>query len=472
MKTPHIFHPLLLLLLLTANANPALAQNNAATSCIAAPQLPPPPADSIRVSTDQELQWAIGNIEDNTTIVIAPGTYNLTATISITSDNVTIRGEQNDCDSVQLVGPGMRNQDYGDVRHGIWISASDTLIANLTIAEIFFQTISIDGNAESPHIYNVRMINPGTQFVKVNPIAFADGVDDGIVEYSVMAFTNGTPIIDRNNGGSGYTNGVDVHAGANWRISNNRFSNFHTPDKADNLVNPAVLAWNGASGTITENNVFVDVDRAIAYGLNNRTNDHQGGIIRNNMIVQSPGLFSATRRANFDASIIVWGSPDTQVLHNTVLNNGNAPNAIDLRWNTSDGEVSNNLTDAPIRHRDQNFFASSNNITNARADWFVDPTSGNLRLALGATAPVDIAQRHDLAQYDFDGALRPTDENVDIGANELSGVSTIIANDSVGTSSGGGGSGGGMITVPHLFWLFGVMVYMRWRGMRWQVSVT
>ena len=85
-KTPHIFHPLLLLLLLTANANPALAQNNAATSCIAAPQLPPPPADSIRVSTDQELRWAIGNIEDNTTIVIAPGTYNLTATISITSD--------------------------------------------------------------------------------------------------------------------------------------------------------------------------------------------------------------------------------------------------------------------------------------------------------------------------------------------------------------------------------------------------
>ncbi len=449
MNSLHIFRVLLLLIVTIAGANPAHAQNNAGIECIAAPQLPTP-GDSIRVSNDQELRWAIGNIVDNTTIVIAPGTYNLTTTISITADNVTIRGERNDCNSVQLVGPGMRNQDYGDVQHGIWISASNTLIANLTISEVFFQSIAIDGNAQSPHIYNVRMINPGTQFVKVNPIAFADGVNNGIVEYSVMAFTNGTPTIDRNNGGSGYTNGVDIHAGANWRISNNRFSNFHTPDTADNLVNPAVLVWNGASGTITENNIFVDVDRAIAYGLINRPYDHHGGIIRNNMIVQTPGLFSAARRANFDASIIVWGSPHTQVLHNTILNNGNAPNAIDLRWDTSDSEVTNNLTDAPIRHRDRSFFLSSNNLTNARADWFVDPPSGNLRLAFGTTAPLDRAQRHESAELDIDGALRAFDTNVDIGANEISGFNGFSTN------------GGGTFTVPKITWLlFGVIILWR-----------
>jgi len=443
-----IFYALLIPLLLVIGANPVYAQVNSALECIAAPALPPP-GNSIRVSTEQELRRVVGSLEDNTTIVIAPGTYNLTHTISIEADNVTIRGELDDCDSVQLVGPGMRNQNYGDTRHGIWINASNTLIANLTVAEFFFQTIAINGTAQSPHIYNVRMINPGTQFVKANPIAFGEGVDNGIVEYSIMAFTDGPPVIDRNGGGSGYTNGVDVHAGANWRISNNRFSNFHTPDNSDNLVNPAVLVWNGASGTLTENNTFIDVDRAIAYGLIDRTNDHQGGVIRNNMIVQSPELYSAERKTKSDASIIVW-SPGTRVLHNTILNNGNAPNSIETT------EVSNNLTDAPIRHREQISFSSTNNMTSARTNWFVDPPSGNLRLRYGRTSILDKAERHELAQYDIDGLLRSVDSSVIIGASELSALQ-------VGNASSGGDKGGGAIAAPTLAWLLLGAIYLRSR---------
>ena len=96
-------------------------------------------------------------------------------------------------------------------------------------------------------------------------------------------------------------------------------------------------------------------------------------------------------------------------------------------------------------------------VTNTRADWIVDPSSGNLRLALGTTAPLDQARRHELAQYDIDGALRPIDANVDIGADELSGLSAITANGSISSNSGG------TITVLHLAWLFGVTVCIRWR---------
>jgi len=80
------------LLSLTIGTNPVNAQINTELACIAAPPLPLPPGNSTRVTTEQELHWAIGNIEDNSTIIIAPGTYNLAATISITADNVTIRG--------------------------------------------------------------------------------------------------------------------------------------------------------------------------------------------------------------------------------------------------------------------------------------------------------------------------------------------------------------------------------------------
>ena len=96
-------------------------------------------------------------------------------------------------------------------------------------------------------------------------------------------------------------------------------------------------------------------------------------------------------------------------------------------------------------------------VTNARADWFVDPSSGNLRLALGTTAPLDQAQRHELAQYDIDGILRSVDSSVVIGASEL------ISELEVGNASSGGDKGGGTIAAPILAWLLLGAIYLRSR---------
>ena len=46
-------------------------------------------------------------------------------------------------------------------------------------------------------------------------------------------------------------------------------------------------------------------------------NDHSGGIIRNNFFYRAPGSTNQS-----DVGIIVNDSPNTQVLHNTVLLNG------------------------------------------------------------------------------------------------------------------------------------------------------
>ena len=183
--------------------------------------------------------------------------------------------------------------------------------------------------------------------------------------------------------------------------------------------NAAVLVWNGAKNTITENNVFIDVDRSIAYGLGNRKNDHSGGVIRNNMIVKTPGLYSDARRSRSDASIIVWDSPGTKVVHNTVLTRGNTPKSIELRFDTSNVEVSNNITDAPIRHRDNKRFQAQSNLTNAKPNWFVHPPSGNLRLRQATREVQDKVQRHPYAERDVDGAQRPSGQRVDLGADEL-----------------------------------------------------
>lgn len=388
------------------------------SGCIDAPPLPEPRNRIVRVSSIEELNEAVSSLRENSTIVIEPGRYQLTRTLGIEADNVTIRGAGNDCSAVELTGRGMDEIDHQGVTNAFWINAENTTIANLTVGEVYFHTVQINNEAVAPHIYNVRMFNSGQQFVKANPIEFGVGVDNGIVEYSVMEYTDGPPKTNHEGSGFGYTNGVDVHAGTGWRISNNRFSNFHTPDTSDHLWNAAVLVWNGASGTVTENNVFINVDRAVAYGLDQRSYDHKGGVIRNNMVTMPPNLYSSYRKNASDAVISVLDSPNTKVLHNTILTNGNTQLAIELRFDTSGSEVSNNITDAPISHRDRRYFGEKNNITDAVSDWFIDPANGNLRLQPEVSAARDKVRPHRHAKFDIDRQKRPPGRQVDIGADE------------------------------------------------------
>ncbi len=386
--------------------------------CVNAPPLPESRARTTRVSSIDELNDAISNLRKNSTILLEPGQYKLTRTLSIEVDNVAIRGASNNCSDVVILGPGMDEENHRGIENAFWINANNTAIANLSIGEVYYHTVQINNKSFAPHIYNVRMFNSGQQFVKANPVKFGQGVDNGIVEYSVMEYTNGPSLLNRDNSGTGYTNGVDIHAGKGWRISNNRFKNFHTPDNADHLWNAAVLVWNGASETITENNVFVNVDRAVVYGLEERTFDHRGGVIRNNMISMAPDLYTDLRTRSSDAVISILDSPRTRVLHNTVLTQGNTNLAIELRLDTSGSEVSNNITDAPIEHRQRRFFHQNDNITDARPEWFTNPVTGNLRIKSDVSHGQDKVRAHRYAQFDIDGQRRPRGLRVDIGADE------------------------------------------------------
>ena len=123
-------------------------------------------------------------------------------------------GRTDSCDDVVLVGRGMANSAYGGVPHGIWIgNARQVLIANLTIRDVYFHPIQLDpaAGAQAPRIYNVRLVDAGEQFIKSSANSGAGpGVNDGIVEYSVMEYTTTAR--------SDYTNGVDVHQGARWIV--------------------------------------------------------------------------------------------------------------------------------------------------------------------------------------------------------------------------------------------------------------
>ncbi|MEO8425642.1 MAG: hypothetical protein ABI651_00885 [Verrucomicrobiota bacterium] len=388
----------------------------------AAPQLPIVGARIVNVATEGQLQTAMGNLQAGDTFLLADGTYNLTSSLYINGrDNVTIRGSDGST-NVVLAGKGMDNSNHGGVPFGIWSNSSNTTIAHLTIRDTWDNEIIFNPGAQSPRIYCVRLLNAGSQFIKSNPtdLNAGIGVNNGVVEYCCFEYTSNPPA--DHGAGVGYFNGISAHAAQNWIIRGCLFKNLHNPDTAAYLWNPAVLFWRHSANTVTEQNVFINVDRAVAYGLDNTTPyfDHAGGVVRNNFVYLDPGLISASRKASSDGSIIAWNSPGTRIDHNTVLLNGNEFYAVEFRFSTTtNGTARNNLADAPIHLRDTATATLNENLLTAVPGMFVNPATGDLHLRPSATNAIDKAPGLGAVTNDFDGDLRPKGAGSDIGADEF-----------------------------------------------------
>ncbi|HEX7862484.1 MAG TPA: hypothetical protein VF773_19255 [Verrucomicrobiae bacterium] len=389
-----------------------------------APTLPLTGTRIVRVGTEAQLQAAMGNLRSGDTILLSNGVYHLTSHLIINGrNNVTIRGE-NGSTNVALAGKGMDNRNHGGVLHGVWSNGTNTTVAHLTIRETYDNPIIFNSPAQGPRVYSVRLIDAGSQFIKSNPtdVDAGRGVNEGRVEHSWFEYTVRPP--NDHGAGVGYFNGISAHAARNWVVRANVFKNLHNPDGSAYPWNPAVLFWRNSSNTVTEGNVFINVDRAVAYGLDNSVpyRDHSGGIVRNNFIYLEPGFFSASRKASADGMIIVWNSPGTQVDHNTIQVNGNAPAGIEFRFATTVNTTArNNLADVGNRSRDSAIMQQSGNLNTARTNWFVNPALGDLHLSPAATNAIDKATLLNTVTNDFDGVLRtPTNGKVDVGADEFS----------------------------------------------------
>jgi len=373
-----------------------------------APALPTPGGTIVNVSTEAQLQNAVTQLHSNTTILIAPGTYVLTSTLYINGAfaNVSLRGATNNADDVVLRGPGMTNAAYGNTPFGVWTGGGvqNVVIANLTIRDLYYHPIIFNPGTQAPRVYNVRLVNAGQQFIKSNPDGSGGGVNNGLVEYAVIEYDTTSR--------DDYTNGVDVHTGQNWIVRHSLFRNIRAPQ--GQLAGPAVLMWNGTSGSIVEANTFVDCQREIAVGLIDRgsPHDHTGGIVRNNFIVRRSGVAG-------DVAIGVFDSPGTQVLHNTILIAGAYPNAIEYRFSGSTSVViANNLLDAAIQARDGASATVAGNSAQAASALFVGAAAVDLHLLSSASAAIDKVAVRANAAVDWDGQPRPIGASADIGADE------------------------------------------------------
>ncbi len=339
------------------------------------PKLGKPEGRVVNVSTVDELVDAVLNVRSNTTIVIEPGTYELTRTLFITGGvkNIVLRGASDERDKVVIKGKGMRNKNFDPVPHGIMVgNAADVLIANLSIGDVWYHPVSLHGDlgCKRVRLFNLRLFDAGQQFIKANPNPAGKGPDDCIVEYCVVEFTDTS--------WQAYTQGMSIHGVSNWIVRNNLFRNIRGP-KNDPKVGGCIDFWKGSRNTTVEGNVIVNCRMGIRFGLfkpGGGSHDHEGGIIRNNVIWRQPGTVNEP-----DGGIMIWDSPGTKVLNNTVILNGTwEPGVIEDRW--SQGVlIANNLIDGRVWKREEAEIKEENNVLVSDLEIFAGAGKGDLRLS-------------------------------------------------------------------------------------------
>ena len=386
----------------------------------------------VPVSTEAQLRSAVATLASNTTIVLAPGTYTLSATLTVTGPltDITIRGATGNRDEVVLVGPGMNVA--ADAWHGIQTVGAVTrlTVSDLSIKEVPGNCLYFGAGASAPTVRNVHLMNSGRSFLDM-PDSLS-GPGGGLVEYSLVEFV--APAIAK----ARSVAGVNIKGGANWIVRRNTFRRIWTNDTAP--ASAALLANFSSSGTLAENNTIVDCQSGISFGATDvagRT-EHYGGTIRNNTIYRSGQLESTGTGGG--VSIFVADSPGTWVAHNTLLQGGTYPNAIEYRYAGSlNVTIRNNLVDKLIVSRDGATGTLSNNYTSATAAMFVNPSITNptvdaLDLHLVGTATPAMNAGASVVSndglQDFDGQARRIETVPDLGADEYAGVAPAITTSS------------------------------------------
>ncbi len=367
--------------------------------------LPPPGTGEtvVHVSSSAALQAAIDNASGPTTIYLASGNYPAPEYgFHVGRPGITIRSLSGNRGDVVIRGQGMG----GDTRFGVYVTASDFTLADLTVRDVRWHGVFIDPSTSPAGFlfHNIRVVDCGEQLFKASGGRDTGTKNDGVIECSTFEYT--TTLAEGD-----YTNGIDLLNSHNWIIRDNTLRNIKAGPGGD-LAGPAILVWQGSSGTVVERNRVIDCDMGISLGnSSDSVPSHSGGIIRNNFV---------KGYGNSDFGICVSKSPDVKVINNTIYSPGSWPWSIEVQYASStECQLINNLADEPFYI---NRFGTNNpllvtNLTAAGPGYFVDPDRGDLHLRSSDLPAIDAGTFTPDRDTDIDRqgvtGLRP-----DIGADE------------------------------------------------------
>lgn len=395
--------------------------------------LPPPAGAVVEVTPAQAagLRQIVIAAAAGTTILLHDGLYDMSqgdavSRLVFATPGVTLRSLSGHRDGVVLDGGYLTDELVS-------IFASNVVIADLTLRRAYDHPIHISGNLTpitGVRLHNLRIVDPGQQAVKVNPIG-EGWVDDGTLECSSLELTDaGRPLVRDDC----YTGGIDAHRARGWVVRRNRFAGFWCPV---GLSEHAVHFWKASRDTLVEENVIVDCARGIGFGMGATGDDrvypddpyptvaylgHLDGTIRNNFIAAAdPDLFAS--EYGFDAGITLDQTRHPRVAHNSVASTVAPFSSVEWRFADTLVELANNLVSHNLRPRDGGVAQQQSNLDHAPLGWFADVAGGDLHLSALAGAAIGggAALAAGVADFDIDRQWRPgVGAPPDVGADEFS----------------------------------------------------
>ena len=303
------------------------------------------------ISSSVQLQELLEHTNGNVAIYVAPGTYEFRKTLVFNKPNIMLLSEYADKDSVIFNGKGMVRSH--NVENLIDIRSSGAVIDGITMQNAGNHIIQIrsERNADFPIIRNCTIRDGYEQLLKVSYDKRNrpdEQSDSGIIENCVFEYSAGK-------GPNYYIGGIDAHGIRNWVIKRNVFKHIASP--GNRIAEHAIHLWNNTENNTVENNIIIDSDRAIGFGMRKRVkggeNKHikfsnYGGVIRNNFIFHSDNQDPFA-----DTGIILEDSPNTVVENNYIFMEHSYRRAIEYRFTpTQNVVIKNNFTNKTISSRD------------------------------------------------------------------------------------------------------------------------
>lgn len=295
----------------------------------------------------------------NTTILFDNGVYDFRYTIVINRPNVHLKSLHQD--PYKVVFKGLGAYKTNGTHNLIKVMSSGFVLDGITLREAPNHLIQIAGenNADNPTIRNCIMQDAMEQMVKVSydMVRFPENTtENGVIENCIFEFTRGI-------GYQYYTGGLDCIACKNWRVEDNLFRDIASP--SETISQYAVHFWTNSSDNIVRNNIFVNNDRAVGFGMffdslrenPNYQFPHERGEIRNNFIIHTDNddQFS-------DVGIGIHASPGTIVKNNYIFLDHNYPNAIEVRYpESTDVEIDANMYNKSFAKMDVEIVTVTNN---------------------------------------------------------------------------------------------------------------
>jgi len=402
-----------------------------ASSLFAQPPCSPllPPGGTVVTVTPSQagsLADIVAAAATGTTVSLADGFYDLSCgdsecRLAFSVPGVTLRSASGNREAVILDGAYATNELIG-------IYASNVTIADLTLRRAYDHPVHVSGPGTAISgvlLHNLRIVDPGQQAIKVNPVG-AGYVDNGTIECCSLELTDTGRTQIRDNC---YTGGIDAHQARGWIVRRNRIDGFWCDD---GLSEHAIHFWRCSRDTLVEENVITDCARGIGFGLGSTGScrsypddpypgvgfkGHIDGIIRNNFVAAGDADLQ-TSPDGFDCGVSLEQAYGARVVHNSVAST-QPPGSSSIEWRFPQSvvSVSNNLASASLRARDGATATLAGNLSAVPLAWFRSVTGGDLHLSWAGQAAVDagVALAPGLADLDIDGhpRLPPPDAGAD-----------------------------------------------------------